>query len=206
MAVVVGKAATPTPTLSAEMTHLIFSPYWNIPESILANEMLPQAFQDKNYLSRQNIEVVRVVNGKREVVNPSSIDWANVSNRSDYHFRQRPGPGNSLGLVKFIFPNPYSVYLHDTPADSLFNLPERDFSHGCVRVEKPLELASYLLSDQPQWPRERIEAAMHSGDETAVKLGQKIPVYMIYVTAWGAADGTVHFRKDIYNRDKRATT
>jgi murein L,D-transpeptidase YcbB/YkuD len=202
MAVVVGKEETQTPAFSADMTHVVFSPYWNIPESILTKETLPKVFEDETYLERQNIEVVRVSDGQREVVDPSEIDWDDLTARSGYHFRQKPGAGNSLGLVKFMMPNPHDVYLHDTPADSLFKLAERDFSHGCVRLEQPLELAKYVLRDQPQWTEEKIKAAMQSGDETTAKLPESLPVHLIYITAWPRPDGTVEFLKDIYNLDE----
>ena len=199
MNVVVGKAQTPTPVFSDDMTHLVFSPYWNIPESILANETLPKAVEDADYLRKQNIEIVRVSGGEHEIVDPSEIDWSDRKSRSGYHFRQRPGAANSLGLVKFMFPNRFNVYLHDTPADSLFERDERSFSHGCIRIEQPLELAKYLLRDQPQWSEKKILGAMRSGHEKTVKLSEPVPVHIMYLTAWAAPDGTVHFGKDVYN-------
>jgi murein L,D-transpeptidase YcbB/YkuD len=202
MNVVVGKAETATPAFSANMTHVVFSPYWNIPESILTKETLPKVLEDESYIDRQNIEIVRVGGGKREVVDPSEIEWSDVTAKSGYHFRQKPGAGNSLGLVKFMLPNPYDVYLHDTPADSLFKLAERDFSHGCVRLERPMDLAKYVLRDQPKWTEEKIKAAMHSGEETHVTLGEPLPVHLIYITAWPRPDGTVEFLKDVYNLDE----
>jgi murein L,D-transpeptidase YcbB/YkuD len=202
MNVVVGKVETPTPTLNSKMTHIVFSPYWNIPESILTKETLPHAVRDENYLARQNIEIIRVSDGAHEIVNPSEIDWSDAATAKEYRFRQKPGAANSLGLVKFMFPNKYNVYLHDTPADSLFQRAERDFSHGCVRVELPMELTTYLLADQPKWTERAIKSAMHSGDEQTVKLSKPIPVHILYLTAWGTPDGTVHFAKDIYQKDE----
>jgi murein L,D-transpeptidase YcbB/YkuD len=195
MRVVTGKADSPTPIFSDEMTEVVFNPYWNIPRSILRNETLPAILRDPGYLERNNLEVVRA--GK--VVDPGSIDWSD----DDFHYqlRQRPGAKNSLGLVKFLFPNQFDVYLHDTPADSLFARNERDFSHGCVRVEKPEELAEYVLKDQASWTRDKIVAAMHSGREQHVALKRPIPVYIVYETAWADADGTVHFLDDVYGHD-----
>ncbi|HEV8254731.1 MAG TPA: L,D-transpeptidase family protein [Vicinamibacteria bacterium] len=195
MRVVTGKADSPTPIFSDEMTEVVFNPYWNIPRSILRNETLPAILRDPGYLERNNLEVVHA--GK--VVAPSSIDWSD----DDFHYqlRQRPGAKNSLGLVKFLFPNQFDVYLHDTPADSLFARNERDFSHGCVRVEKPEELAEYVLKDQSGWTRDRIAAAMHSGREQHVALKRPIPVYILYETARADRDGTVYFLDDVYGHD-----
>ena len=204
MNVVVGRPQTPTPIFSDAMTHIVFSPYWNIPQSILKNETLPKVFEDENYLIRQNIEVIRVSDGQHQVVDPSEIDWSDPQSRRRFHFRQRPGVRNSLGLVKFMFPNKFDVYLHDTPADNLFKLDERDLSHGCVRLEKPLELAAYLLRDEPQWSEQKIKAAMHSGRERSVKLSEPIPVHIMYLTAWGTPEGGVEFAEDVYNLDMRA--
>jgi murein L,D-transpeptidase YcbB/YkuD len=202
MGVVVGKVETPTPAFSANMTHVVFSPYWNIPESILTKETLPKVLEDENYLDRQNIEIVRLSGGQREIVDPSEIDWSTLTPRSGYRFRQKPGAGNSLGLVKFMLPNSFDVYLHDTPADSLFKLAERDFSHGCVRLERPLDLAKYVLKDQPQWTEKKINDAMHGGDETTVHLTEPLPVHIVYLTARPRPDGSVEFLKDIYNLDE----
>jgi murein L,D-transpeptidase YcbB/YkuD len=194
---VVGKEDTPTPIFNDEMTHIVFSPYWNVPPTIAAAETLPSVMNDPGFLARNNMEVV---DAKGNQVDPSSVD---LSNPGDYRFRQRPGSGNSLGLVKFMFPNQFNVYLHDTPADSLFERAVRSLSHGCVRVEDPVALAQYVLRDQPEWTRERIVEAMHAGEEKTVKLASPIPVYLGYWTARVRADNTVQFRKDIYQIDQR---
>ena len=190
MRVVVGKAESQTPIFSDEMTYLVFCPYWNVPPTIAEGDTLPSALSDANFLARHYMEVV----------DPASID---LNNPAAYRFRQRPGAGNSLGLVKFMFPNDFSVYLHDTPADSLFGRAARSFSHGCVRVEDPMALAQYVLRDQPDWDRARIEEAMHAGEEKTVKLKKAIPVYLGYWTARVRPDGTVHFRRDVYDIDGR---
>lgn len=197
MRVIVGKGDTPTPIFNDEMTHVVFSPYWNVPPGIASGETLPSMLKDPGFLARNNMEVLDT-SGKP--VDPGSID---PSEPSSYKFRQRPGGGNSLGLVKFVFPNQYDVYLHDTPADSLFERTSRSFSHGCVRLEQPMALAEYVLRDQPEWTRERIEQAMHAGEERHVKLKQPIPVYLGYWTASVSADGLVQFRKDLYRIDAR---
>jgi murein L,D-transpeptidase YcbB/YkuD len=200
MRVVVGKKDTPTPIFADDMTHVVFSPYWNVPETIVKNETVPAALRDPAFLQRTNMEVL---DKSGKVVDPSSVDLQSVS---EYRFRQRPGSSNSLGLVKFMFPNQYNVYLHDTPADSLFARATRSFSHGCVRVEQPEKLAQYVLGDKPEWTPERISEAMHAGTERTVKLARPIPVYLGYWTARVSADGILQFRDDLYGIDARQTT
>jgi len=202
MRVVVGKNENRTPLFSSVMKYVVFSPYWNIPESILTKETLPRIMKDPDYATRENLEVVRVSGNHVQVIDPEDIDWERVG-KTDIQLRQRPGDGNSLGLVKFIFPNPYNVYLHDTPADNLFAKLTRDFSHGCVRVEKPQDLAEYVLRDQPEWTPERIQKAMHAGMEKHVSLKEPIPVHILYFTAWVDEDGMLHLEKDIYGYDQQ---
>ena len=198
MNVVAGKPNSPTPVLADRMEYLVFSPYWNIPSDIVQKEMLPHQMRDPGYLARNNIEVVRVGSNDANPVDPASVDW----NAGNLRFRQRPGKGNSLGLVKFVFPNHFNVYMHDTPAQALFERIERDFSHGCVRLEKPKELARYVLRDQPEWTDEKIEEAMHAGTERNVPLKQPLPVYLVYFTAW-EQDGAVQFGNDVYGYDRK---
>ena len=193
MRVITGKTEDPTPILADQMTHVIFSPYWNIPPTIAREEWMPKLSQNPNYLAEHGVEVVK---GSR-VVDPSRVDW----NDGDLRLRQRPGATNALGLVKFAFPNRYNVYLHDTPNDSAFHQASRDLSHGCVRVEKPLELAEWVLKGQSEWTREKIDAAMHAGTEKHVKLAKPIPVYLIYQTAWVDDDGQLKFLDDLYGHD-----
>ena len=199
MRTVVGKEDTPTPIFNDEMTHIVFSPYWNVPPSIAQEETLPSVMSDPGFLARNNMELVDA-SGNR--VDPASVD---LNNPEAYRFRQRPGGDNSLGLVKFMFPNQFNVYLHDTPADSLFARAARSYSHGCVRLEQPVALAQYVLKDQPDWDAARIEAAMHAGEEKHVKLKSPIPVYLGYWTARVRPDGTVQFRRDVYGTDRRQT-
>ena len=200
MRVIVGKKATPTPIFNDDMTHIIFAPYWNIPPDIAAHETFPSMMRDPAFLGRMNMEVLDK-NGN--VVDPGSIDPSSPGN---YRIRQRPGASNALGYVKFMFPNQFNVYLHDTPTDSLFERASRSFSHGCVRLEQPEQLARYVLADQPEWTVERIEAAMHGGVEKTVKLTTPIPVYLGYWTARTSADGILQFRDDLYGIDARLTS
>jgi murein L,D-transpeptidase YcbB/YkuD len=200
MRVVVGKKDTPTPIFNDDMTYVVFAPYWNVPPDIAANETIPSAMKDPAFLDRTNMEVL---DRSGNVVDPGSID---PSRPGDYRFRQRPGGANSLGFVKFMFPNQFNVYLHDTPADSLFARAARSFSHGCVRLEQPEALAQYVLGDQPEWTIDRIREAMHGGQERSVKLKAPLPVYLGYWTARTSADGILQFRDDLYGIDARQTT
>ncbi|WKL50267.1 L,D-transpeptidase family protein [Flavobacterium pectinovorum] len=175
--VVVGKTMHKTVIFSGMMNNIVFSPYWNVPPSIIKSEIKPGMAKNKNYLAQKNLE------------------WNNGA------VRQLPGKNNSLGLVKFLFPNSNNIYLHDTPAKSLFERENRAFSHGCVRVGKPRELAIELLKQDPSWTPARIDKAMHSGKENWVSLKKKVPVYIGYFTAWVDRDGNLNFYKDVYKRD-----
>lgn len=192
--VVVGSPDNKTPIFADEMTHVVFSPYWNVPTGIANEETIPKAVRDPGFIARNNMEVV---GPSGEVVDASSVDW---SNARGLRIRQRPGSGNALGGVKFIFPNNFDVYLHDTNAVTLFDRIERGLSHGCVRVEEPHKLAQYVLRDLPEWTPESIDEAMKSGQEKHVKLKAPIPVYILYKTAW-VHQGGVRFLKDVYGYD-----
>ena len=195
MRVVTGRPETQTPVFAQAMTSVVLSPYWSVPANIMLDETMPAVRRDPGYLRRQNLEVLR----GDQVVDPSRVDWKrDVRNIA---FRQRPGPGNSLGLVKFQLPNPFNVYLHDTPDDALFLRPRRAFSHGCVRLEKPEALARWVLADVPGWSPARIAAGMRAGRESLVALPTPIPVSIGYFTVWVDADGTVRFFPDVYRHD-----
>ncbi|HEY8708458.1 MAG TPA: L,D-transpeptidase family protein [Burkholderiaceae bacterium] len=204
MGVVVGRALnTQTPVLSEDMRYLIFRPYWNLPRSIVRNEVLPALARDPDYLQRNDMEIVRGGGDDAQVVAASNENLA-LLRQGGLRLRQRPGPKNSLGLVKFIFPNDVNVYLHDTPAAQLFGRARRDFSHGCVRVEEPVALAHWVLKDQPGWTRERIEAAMAGTSSLRVDLTRPLPVILFYMTAMVMpADQALHFADDIYGHDTR---
>ncbi len=199
--VVVGKVGNETPLFSDEMESVVFSPYWNIPDTIAENETAPAMARDPGYLAKQNIEILRVSGGKTETVDASRVNWDNPDDLRGLAFRQRPGANNALGLVKFLFPNEFDVYLHDTPADSLFARSGRAFSHGCVRVEEPEKLAQYVLRDHSEWDAAKMEIAMRSGVEKHVRLKEKIPVHIVYFTAWVDERGGLHFQPDIYGYD-----
>jgi murein L,D-transpeptidase YcbB/YkuD len=200
MRVIVGQPKNPTPLFSDEMTNVVFSPTWNIPESIIRNEMVPHQVNDPSYLERHDIEVVGT---SGDAVDLASVDWDDERSVSGMHFRQAPGPQNALGLVKFIFPNDFDVYLHDTPTDSLFNKTHRALSHGCVRVENPVALAQYVMRDRPEWTPETIAAAMNAQREQAVPLKKHLPVHIGYWTAWVNPDGSVTYTDDPYKLDEK---
>jgi L,D-transpeptidase YcbB len=181
------------------MEYVVLSPYWNVPASIIQNELAPKLASNPGYVEQLDMEVVTP---KGDPVDPSSIDWLSVNRENwKYILRKRPGPRNDLGDVKFIFPNTDDIYLHDTPHDQLFSQEKRGFSHGCVRVEKPIDLAVYLLRNT-EWDRSKIMSAISQRKEKYIKLKQVLPVYLVYFTAWVDSDGHVHFRDDIYNHDQ----
>ncbi|GAA0878618.1 L,D-transpeptidase family protein [Algoriphagus jejuensis] len=195
--VIVGKLYHESPVFTAQMSYIVFSPYWNIPPSIAKKEIIPAVRKNPNYLSQKNMDVV-TFSGKQ--VNPASINWSAKS--FPYMVRQKPGGSNSLGLVKFMFPNEHNVYIHDTPARSLFRKEDRAMSHGCIRVENPAKLAETLLRSDASWTSERIDMAMHQDSEVIVNLPRKIPVVLLYLTFWADSKGEAHFRQDIYDRDE----
>ena len=199
MGVVVGKAVKhETAVFENEMRYVVFRPYWNVPASIARSEVIPKARKDASYLARENYELV-TGDGSR-VLEPSPENLG-LAAKGAIVLRQKPGPKNALGLVKFMFPNSYNIYLHDTPAQSAFQRVRRDFSHGCVRVARPFELAQWVLSDQAEWTPERIRAAMAGEKPVQVNLKRPIPVYIVYGTALATGDGKVSFFDDIYGHD-----
>lgn len=201
MKVVVGTAENRTPIFSDLMTTSVFSPYWNVPDSIVEGETAPAAARDPGFLKRNNIEILRRTKSGATAVDPSTVDWDDPEELKALAFRQKPGSGNALGHVKFLFPNPYDVYLHDTPADALFARQGRAFSHGCIRVEQPEALARWVLRDSTEWTGDKILEAMHAGEEQHVKLKQAIPVHIVYFTAWADDAGSVGLVPDVYGYD-----
>jgi L,D-transpeptidase YcbB len=181
--VVVGKEGNTTMMFNGDLNQVVFSPYWNVPPSIVREEILPAMEKNPGYLESKNMEVTGDEGGLPVV-------------------RQRPGPGNALGRVKFLFPNSFNIYFHDTPEKSLFGKDKRAFSHGCIRLSDPVWMANWLLRDDPQWTPEKIEAAMNSGEEKFVKLKKPVPVIIMYYTAWVDENGQLNFRDDIYKHDE----
>ena len=184
MNVIVGTAANSTVIFTGALKYIVFSPYWNVPVSIVQKEILPGIQKDPNYIARHNMEITGYSNGLPVV-------------------RQKPGTDNALGLVKFLFPNSYDIYLHDTPNHDLFNQSSRSFSHGCIRIAQPTRMAEYLLRYDTSWNPVKIDSAMHQPKEHWVTLKQTVPVFIVYFTAWVDREGRLNFRKDIYGHDAK---
>ena len=182
--VVVGKEGHNTMMFNGDLNQVVFSPYWNVPPSIVAKEILPAIDKNPNYIAKENMEITGNEDGLPVV-------------------RQKPGPGNALGKVKFLFPNSFNIYFHDTPSKSLFEKDKRAYSHGCIRVKEPEKLANYVLRNQPEWTPEKINEAMNSGEEKYVKVKNPIAVVVTYYTAWVDENGRLNFREDIYGHDEK---
>jgi murein L,D-transpeptidase YcbB/YkuD len=204
MDVIVGKSfdSTQTPVFAADMSYLIFRPYWEVPYSIALKEVVPTARNNPADIERRQMEIVSG-GGDSATVMPNTRENVELVARGTLRLRQRPGPNNSLGLVKFMLPNAYNVYLHSTPAQSLFAETRRDFSHGCVRVSDPVGLAQYVLRDAPEWTREKILAAMNGTQPLTVTLKNRIRVFIVYGTAIATEKGNILFFDDIYRHDER---
>ena len=202
--VVVGKPYHMTPVFSHEMTYVVVNPYWHVPPSIARKELLPKIKQDVGYLAQNNFALLSDWSSGASVIDPTTVDWSQVTRRSfPYKLRQGSGDGNALGRIKFMFPNRFNVYLHDTPSKSLFQRAERSFSHGCIRVENPQLLAEVVLAQTQGWRLDKIQSAIESGKRQIVSLSRRLPVHVSYLTSWVNKDGSVHFRKDIYQRDAK---
>ena len=206
MNVVVGKSLDhQTPIFIEKMQYVIFRPYWNPPQSILAKEIVPHARRDPAYFAKEDLEIVATGDEDAAVLPPTPDNLSQVI-AGRLHVRQRPGPKNSLGLAKFIFPNDENVYMHGTPASQLFARARRDFSHGCIRLEDPARFAEWVLRDQPDWTRARIDAAMQGERPTRVNLKQPLTVVLFYDTVHVNSDGVVFFVDDIYGHDRALDT
>lgn len=200
--VIVGKSQIKNNTVifNNYLEYIVFSPYWNIPKNILIKETLPSIKEDLNYLSEHDMEIV---DASGQPVALSSIDWNKYKTSFPYTIRQKPGKNNALGLVKFLFPNVYDIYMHDTPEKSLFGETTRTFSHGCIRLEEPYKLVRFLLRQDTAWTDEKIIALLNGGEQTFVKLKNKVPIFIAYFTAWVDRNGKLNFRDDVYHHDEK---
>jgi murein L,D-transpeptidase YcbB/YkuD len=204
MKVVVGSEAWQTPDFASQMTHLVVNPDWTIPIPVILKETVKYVLQDPCYFRNNRMVILRKEGEELVETDPAAIDWAKLTEKNlDFLIRQVPGPENILGRLKFVFPNKYDIYLHDTPYQEDFAKAARAYSHGCIRAEKPVELAVWVLRGKPGWDLKQIYAAIDAGEERTVKLVEPINVYFLYSTAWMGDDGTVQFRPDIYERDNK---
>lgn len=202
MRVIVGRPYRSTPVFSSKMTYLVFNPYWNVPYKLAVLDLLPKIRDDVGFIRKQGFRIFSSWAEDAPEIDPSAVDWESFTRYNfPYRLRQEPGPQNALGRIKFMFPNKFAVYLHDTPSRRLFETPVRGYSSGCIRVERPFWLAEYVLKNQQEWTAERINALINSGEHRVVRLNSPIDVHLLYWTAWVSGEGVVHFRDDIYRRD-----
>ena len=203
MRVIIGRPYRSTPAFVADLTHLVFNPYWNVPHKLAVEDLLPKQTEDPEYLREKGFRVYADWSAGAEELDVEKISWSEVNEFNfPYRLRQQPGKLNSLGRIKFMLPNPYAVYLHDTPSRHLFNSPVRMFSSGCIRIEEPIRLASYLLREKEGWPENGVQQAIDSERNHAVTLPRKLPVYLIYLTTWVDDQGRAQFHDDVYGRDE----
>jgi len=206
MPVIVGKSQHQTPVFSDNIRYLDFNPFWNVTTSIARNEELPALRENPNHLVERNIRLFSSWQEDAIELDSTTIEWKNISRAqmSRYKLRQDPGPWNALGRVKFVFPNHHSVYLHDTPTRELFNHSFRSFSHGCIRVSRPLDLALFALEmKDPLWSSKKIDTIVTSGERKVITLSKPLPIHITYQTVWLDNQGIIHFNGDLYNRDAR---
>lgn len=197
---IVGKVDRPTPILDSRIHELNFNPYWTVPVSIIRRDLIPLMQENPAYLAENNIRIFNGWGSGAQELAPEQVNW-NTEEATQYMFRQDPGEINSLGSVKINFHNEHQVYLHDTPDKSLFGDDYRFLSSGCVRVQNIRELVTWLLASTDGWSRQRIDQVIQTGERVDLRIPDPAPLYINYVTAWAASDGTVNFREDIYNRD-----
>jgi L,D-transpeptidase YcbB len=203
--VVVGEQGWETPIVYGAISELVLNPAWLVPDSIATREMLPEAQRDRGYFRAKGIQVLSGAKSdpSEEELDPARIDWGDVDpEKFPYHLRQPPGPHNPLGPIKFVFENPYGVYLHGTPSDRAFARGVRALSHGCVRLEDEVALAKFALAPDPSWTEERLLDTLRSASEYRLPLPQPLPVYLVYFTASAKADGKVTYSDDAYGWDR----
>jgi murein L,D-transpeptidase YcbB/YkuD len=203
MKIIAGKKEQRSCVLSAKMKYLELNPFWKVPDSIAAKEILPQVKKNTGYLKQRNMRVLWTWDDNAKEIDPRKVKWSRLTEKNfPYKLRQDPGPGNPLGRVKFMFPNTCDIYLHDTPTRHLFGREHRAFSHGCIRIEKPVELATYLLKNKETWTRKKILAEIKKGKRQVVTLPEPMNVHIFYGTAWVDRNGLLQFRNDIYHIDE----
>ena len=204
MRVVVGQPSRETPLFSAKITQVQFNPVWNVPHHLAVEDVLNKVREDSRYIHKVGLRIFAVAGSDKDgEVDPSTINWFKLgNNRFPYRLRQDSGPRNAMGKIKFLLPNQNDIYLHDTPQRHLFLNARRAASSGCIRLEKPEDLAVYLLRNQPEWNRDKIDDILKNGKKKAIILNNTISVYLVYMTAWASENGDIHFFPDIYNKDE----
>ena len=206
MPVIVGKQYHETPIFNDTIKYVVFNPYWNLTTSIIRNETLPKLQKDSHYLEKHDMQIFLGWGEDAPELDATTIDWSKVTRQAmgKYRVRQKPGPNNALGTLKLVFPNAYNVYLHDTPVHSLFKREKRTFSHGCIRMDRPAEMAAFVLGGEERgWSVERINKIIKSRERQVVVLDKPMPVYILYRTAYiNPEDNTISFYEDVYGRDK----
>jgi len=202
MRVIIGRPFRSTPAFSGRLSHVVFNPYWNVPRRIAEEDLVPAQLREPDYLAARGFHILDSWRPDARELDPAQIDWRALSGRRfPYRLRQDPGPQNSLGRIKFMLPNPFAIYLHDTPARHLFQRTVRTFSSGCIRVEAPDQLVLFLFQGVPGWDQARVRALLDAGETVTEYLPEPVPVYLVYLTAWVDAQGALHFADDIYARD-----
>ena len=203
MKTIVGKVKHPTPIFSGMMSIIELNPTWNVPVSIIRNEIVPETKKNPDYISKHRIKIYQDWRSNSREISPDSLDWDTINaQKFPYRLVQDPGAHNSLGRVKFLFPNVHDIYMHDTPTRYLFKRQERAFSHGCIRLEHPVDLAEHLLKDYPNWDRKQIQKKISSGQRTSITLNNPIPVYITYFLVKIDDSGFPSFRKDFYDYNR----
>lgn len=197
--IIVGKLATQTTIFKGNVSQIILNPYWGIPASIANNETVPHIKRNSRYLANNNIEVF----SGNKIINPSTINWNRYQGNVPFFFRQRPGRNNALGRIKFLFPNTFDIYLHDTPSKQLFGDTKRAFSHGCIRVADPKKLALFILKDNIDWNEKKVDEILRTEKSISINISPTIPIYIVYFTAWVDSNGQLNFRNDIYDLDNK---
>jgi len=201
MPVIIGKSYRSTPSFSGLISTMEYNPYWTIPTNMALKDIIPRQINDPSFLEKRSIRLYRGWANAREI-DPQTVDWNKLDKENfPYWLRQDPGPKNALGRVKFLFTNPYEIYLHGTPDKHLFDRVVRTFSSGCIRVKDPVRLAAYLLNDGSQQMEEEVLSNIHLGTNQSMSLPVATPIYLVYWTAWVDRDGSMNFRQDIYGRD-----
>jgi murein L,D-transpeptidase YcbB/YkuD len=204
MRVVVRKDYRRTPEFTGQMSYMVLNPFWRIPHKLAVEDFLPRIRADKDFFKKQHIRVFENWKAGAPEIDPDSVNWNQLNKKNfSYKLVQDPGPFNALGNIKFMFPNKFSVYLHDTPAKHLFEQKKRNLSSGCIRIENPVDLAAYLVRDESDWTRDKILETIMSRETKVIRILRPIPIHVLYSTSWVEADGTVQFREDLYGRDRQ---